>query len=560
METILNTTIYDAAAYFRLSREDGDKEESDSIVNQKALIKEFLKANPDIVLFEEKVDDGYTGVNFERPAFQEMMESIKSGKVNCVIVKDLSRFGRNYIEAGRYIEKIFPYLGVRFIAINDNIDTAKQNNSSQEMIIPFKNLINDAYCRDISIKVRSHLDIKRKRGEYIGAFAPYGYKKSEEDKNQLVVDEQAAAIIKQMFKWKIEGMSGARIAVKLNELGIPTPMKYKHSKGEKYQSGFRRKVNARWEANVVNQILRNETYTGVLLQGKTSSPNYKIRNRSKKDKKDWIRCEESHEPIISKEIFQLVHGLFQEDTRVSPDEQTLHLFSGIVKCGYCKGNMTRKTVPIDDKKYIYLVCMENKKSKGKACRNKDNISLPKFEKAVLAVINMHIEEVIRLEEMSQLIENIPYKGYLSEKLSQTQRDKEHELEKIREYEFGLYQDYKENILSKEDYQELKLQYKNKTSLLMKEIISLENEKEEIAKTKAGKLEWIKEIVRHRGFQELSRELLLQLVEEITVYSKERIEITFRFQEEFANTKKYIEETIQVTLEQGVQTKGAQMHG
>ena len=173
MNTILNS-VYTADAYFRLSKEDGDKVESDSIINQKALVREFLKTHPEIQVYKEKVDDGYTGVSFERPAFQEMLEDIKAGRVNCVIVKDLSRFGRNYIEAGRYIEKIFPYLGVRFIAINDNIDTAEEMSASDEMLIPFKNLINDAYCRDISVKVRSHLDVKRESGQYISPFAPYG--------------------------------------------------------------------------------------------------------------------------------------------------------------------------------------------------------------------------------------------------------------------------------------------------------------------------------------------------------------------------------------------------
>lgn len=195
-----------------------------------------------------------------------MLEDIKSGKVNCVIVKDLSRFGRNYIEAGRYIEKIFPYLGVRFIAINDNIDTACATSASDELLIPFKNLINDAYCRDISIKVRSHLDIKRENGQYISPFAPYGYKKSVKNKNQLIIDEKAASIVRQIFKWKIDGMSGARIADKLNQLGIPTPIEYKHMNGDVLHCEFQKKSDPKWMANSVNRILGNEIYTGVLVQ------------------------------------------------------------------------------------------------------------------------------------------------------------------------------------------------------------------------------------------------------------------------------------------------------
>ena len=529
MGTILNS-VYTADAYFRLSREDGDKMESDSIINQKALVKEFLKTHPDIHIYQEKVDDGYTGVNFERPAFQEMLEDIKSGKVNCVIVKDLSRFGRNYIEAGRYIEKIFPYLGVRFIAINDNIDTASEMNGSEEMLIPFKNLINDAYCRDISVKIRSHLDIKRKSGQYIGSFAPYGYKKSPSNKNQLIIDEKAAAVVRQIFKWKLEGMSGARIAEKLNELGIPTPMEYKRSNGENFQCGFRRKAVPVWQANGVNYILRNETYTGVLLQGKTYSPNYKVQKRTKKEKKDWIRCENSHEAIISKEEFGMVHGFFEMDTRVAPDEQALYLFSGFVKCGYCNGNMTRKTVPMKGKKYVYLVCVENKNKTG--CTNKKMISLDKFEKAILQVVNLHIEKVFELSQMVELAKKVSYQGYFSEKLLENIMDKELELKKRQQYASGIYQDYKEGILSKEEYLELKDCYRTDMDALQDEIQALKTEREKMAQDRGTQAEWMNRFIAYRGFTELSRELLVRLVEEIKVYDKDRIEVTFRFQSEY----------------------------
>lgn len=195
-----NSIIYQTGLYLRLSKEDGDVAEgsklvSNSISNQKALIMDFLKSHPEIKVYSEYVDDGYSGVNFERPNFQRMLEDIRSGKINCVIVKDLSRFGRNYIEAGRYIEKIFPMLGVRFIAITDGYDSLEsENNYGSDMVIPFKNLINDAYCRDISVKIRSHLEMKRKRGEYIGAFAVYGYLKDENNKNQLIADEYASGV------------------------------------------------------------------------------------------------------------------------------------------------------------------------------------------------------------------------------------------------------------------------------------------------------------------------------------------------------------------------------
>lgn len=537
MNTILNG-IYNADAYYRLSKEDGDKAESDSIVNQKALVREFLKVHPDIQIYKEWVDDGYTGVNFERPSFQAMLEDIKSGKVNCVIVKDLSRFGRNYIEAGRYIEKIFPYLGVRFIAINDNIDTDTAASASDELLIPFKNLINDAYCRDISIKVRSHLDMKRENGQYISPFAPYGYKKSTQNKNQLVIDEKAASVVRQIFKWKIDGMSSARIADKLNQLGIPTPIVYKHMNGEALHCEFQKKSDSKWMANSVNRILENEIYTGTLVQGKTSSPNYKIRKRTRKAKKDWIRCENCHEAIISAEDFDLVKRVNKQDTRVAPDEQTLYLFSGIVKCGHCGGNMTRKTVPANKKNYVYLVCVENKNNKS--CSYNKGISLKKFEKTILEIINLHIENVFELSKMLEIVQKIPYSGYLSEKLQNHILEKEHKIEKKRHYITEIYTDFKDGVITKREYLELKESFHIEIQTLEKEMESLQEEIENLAKTKEDKIQWIHQFIEYRGFSKLTREILLKLIEEIKIFDKDRIEVVFKFQSEYEEVCKYIE--------------------
>ena len=234
---------YRAAIYLRLSKEDGDvvaggKLESNSISNQKDLIMDFLKSKSDIEVVSIRIDDGYSGVNFCRPDFQKMLEDIKKGKIDCVVVKDLSRFSRNYIEAGRYLEKIFPALGVRFIAINDNYDSADTQNS-QDIIIAFKNLINDSYLRDLSTKIRSHLDVKRKNGEFIGNYAAYGYLKADNNKNQLIVDTFAAEIVRDIFRMKLDGMSPSTIANKLNELQVLSPMEYKRSMGIHFETSFK---------------------------------------------------------------------------------------------------------------------------------------------------------------------------------------------------------------------------------------------------------------------------------------------------------------------------------
>lgn len=537
MNTILNS-VYTADAYLRLSKEDGDKVESDSIVNQKALIREFLKTHPEIQIYEEKVDDGYTGVSFERPAFQEMLEDIKAGRVNCVIVKDLSRFGRNYIEAGRYIEKIFPYLGVRFIAINDNIDTAEEMSASDEMLIPFKNLINDAYCRDISMKVRSHLDVKRESGQYISPFAPYGYQKSPHNKNQLIVDEKAASIVRQIFKWKIEGMSAARIADKLNGLGIPTPMEYKRMNGENYQCCFRKKADAVWMVSSVRRILCNEVYTGVLVQGKTYSSSYKVRKRTRKEEKDWVRCEGCHEAIVSAEDFAQVRRSYEQDTRVSPKRQALYPFSGIVKCGHCGGNMTRRTVQTNGKKYVYLICVE---SKNKRCMFHKTISMTEFEDTILSIINFHIENVFELSKMLKVAKEVPYRGYLSEKLLDTIEEKKRMAEKKRHYSAEVYEDYKDGIITEEEYRELKAAFRLQTAALTEEINALEQEIGQLAKGREDKAEWVNSFIECRGFGQLTREILLKLVGEIRIFDKDRIEVVFRYQSEYEEACRYIRE-------------------
>ena len=233
---------YKVSMYLRISCEDSNKKESESITNQKSMIQTFIDEREDLELVSIKIDDGYSGGNFERPAFKELMEEVKSKKVDCIIVKDFSRFGRNFIEVGKYIEEIFPFLEVRFISINDGYDSIN-NNSEQSLIVPFKNLINDAYLRDISIKIRTQLDSKRKNGEFIGSFAPYGYLKDPKNKNKLIIDDYASKIVQEIFEMKLEGYTHTKIAEKLNNRGVLSPMEYKKHIGLNFKSGFKTNGN-----------------------------------------------------------------------------------------------------------------------------------------------------------------------------------------------------------------------------------------------------------------------------------------------------------------------------
>lgn len=287
--------------------------------------------------------------------FTSEMQDIEKRNVNCIIVKDLSRFGRNYIETGRYLERIFPFMGVRFIAINDHYDSAEENDDKGRILIPFNNLINDTYCRDISLRVRSHLDVKRKEGQFIGSFAGYGYRKDPKDKNHLIIDEYAAGIVQEIFKQKLNGMSSQRIASHLNELGVLPPNEYKRANGFNYTCGFQAGLNQKWTVVSVNRILKNESYTGTLIQGKRRKINYKVKKSHDVGSENWIRVEDAHDAIISKGEFQQVQQLLELDTRTAPSQTTVYPLSGFLRCADCGQNMIRRTVTKNGKKYAVVV-------------------------------------------------------------------------------------------------------------------------------------------------------------------------------------------------------------
>ena len=396
---------YKACIYTRLSKDDGDKPESDSISNQKALIRDFLKNHSEIQAVSEKSDDGYSGVNFDRPGFQEMMDEIRSGKVDCVIVKDLSRFGRNYIEAGNYIERVFPFIGVRFIAINDSYDSADRN-QSDSLVVPFKNLINDAYCKDISVKIRTQLEIKRKKGEFIGAFAAYGYLKDPNDHNRLVVDTFASEVVRAIFRWKLEGMSQGDIAERLNAQGVLCPMEYKLSLGMKVQTGFRSNRRAVWSWSSVSRILTNEIYTGVMVQGKVSTPNYKVKKFMEKDASEWVRVEGAHEAIIDEDTFRVTQELLKKDVRRAPEKGKVYPLSGYLVCADCGQNMVRKSASSRGRRYAYYVCSGHKHGNG--C-SPHSIREEELFEGVLAAMQGHIRAVADMTRMMETLRSLPEK-------------------------------------------------------------------------------------------------------------------------------------------------------
>ena len=528
---------YNACIYARLSRDDGDKLESDSIINQKALIRDFLSKHPEIHAVSEKTDDGYSGVNFDRPAFQEMMEDIRSGKINCVVVKDLSRFGRNYIEAGNYIERVFPFLGVRFIAINDNYDSLDRN-QSDSLIIPFKNLINDAYCKDISVKIRSQLEIKRKKGQFIGAFAAYGYLKDEEDHNKLVVDTYASEIVRAIFKWKIQGMSQGRIANKLNMQGVLCPMEYKLSLGMKVQTNFRVHKKALWSSKTVTRILTNEIYTGVLVQGKVGTPNYKIKKIMPRDEADWIRVEGVIPVIIDRDMFDSVQMILAKDIRIAPEEDVVYPLSGFVKCADCGQNMVRKSYNAGGKSYSYFICSTRKAGKGCSTHS---ISEEKLMDVVLQMVSKQIDSVCEMEKMLAIVDSLPEKqANVFNYDAQVVRLKE-EIERNKSFKLKLYENLQEGLIGQDEYFLFKKSYAAKIAEAEAAIRAIEDEREQAVSRNRDSLSWMETFKKYRNITSVNRSMVVDLIRQVNVFEGGRSEVVFRHADETEKVVKMLED-------------------
>ena len=533
--------IYHAAIYVRLSKEDGDvasaaKAESNSISNQKNLIKDFLKEKDDIIVVSEYVDDGYSGSNFERPGFQMMLEDIKRGKVDCVVVKDLSRFGREYIDSGKYIERLFPALGVRFIAVNDHIDS-KEESGRDDIVVPFKNLMNDAYCRDISIKIRSHLEVKRKNGEYTGAFTPYGYKKDENDRNRLVPDLYAAGVVRGIFRMKLSGMSQSAIAESLNRQGVLSPMEYKHSLGIHIQDNFKTHEQAEWSSMSVRRILENEVYVGTLVQGRHSTPNHKIKKIVDKPKEEWVRIEDSHEPVISKREFAIVQRLLGMDTRTSPNEDEVYVLAGLAVCADCGAPMVKRNVPAGGKVYSYYICSKNAATKECGAHR---IPKEKLESLVFEVLKTHIANVLDTGRILEYIDTVPFQELEIKELERQKEAKEQEVQRCRKLRDMLYEDLKDGVVSKEDYAELYEGYNSRRKKAEEAVHKLRNEIQKVMEAKTDKYEWLRYFKEYQNISELSRMAVVELIDRVRVSDKDHIEIDFNFQDCFQSALRQIQ--------------------
>ena len=533
--------VYAAAVYLLLSKEDGDvcddsrKEESNSITNQKRLIHDFLKGREDIHVFKEYVDDGYTGSDFLRPSFQEMIKDMEAGKVNLIIVKDLSRFGREYIEAGRYLQKIFPAAGVRFIAVTDHYDSLTADRTEKNIVIPVKNFVNDAYSADLSVKIKSHLESKRGNGEYTGAYVSYGFMKDSNDHNKLVADPVAGENVKLIFQWKLDGMSNSRIAEKLNALGIPAPADYKRSLGIRYQSGFQKNLYSKWSPVAVGRILSNPLCKGLVVQGKKERINHKIKKMVAKPESEQSRYRQEDLALIGEKQFDTMQGLLKKDTRTNPGQEGAYLFSGILYCPDCGRQMIRRKTTHKGKQTIFYICKTynvEKTCTRHSIKEQELISLVTEAVKAQAQMAAAAEEILKAAEEAM-------EGGQPVALTDTRLPElEKELAENASMLSGLYTDWMEGILSEEEYGEMKVFYSGRCEELEGQIRNRKERAGRAGETVREARQWI-DSYKDTGSLfpgtegEIRRSLICSLFEKIWVYEGKRVEFSFLYQDRMA---------------------------
>ena len=526
------TRSYRAALYIRLSREDGDKTESDSVVNQKRLLTHFADSQPDIESYQYYVDDGWSGANFNRPDFLRMMSDVYAQKVDCVIVKDSSRFGRNASESGRYIGEVFPRLRVRYIAVNDAIDSGR----SQGVAIDFLNnsmrgMINEYYVAANSESIRSTLDMERRRGLFIGSFAKYGYHKDPDDHHKLLIDEEAADVVRRIYRMYLGG-SGIRTIVRwLNDNGIPNPSTYKCRSGLTFQSRAIGK-SPLWSDKTVRRILQDEMYIGNMVQGKNRKVSYKDKAVIPLPQEEWIRVRDTHEAIIGKEDFDRVQRMLQSGAKSSPISGEISLFSGLLRCANCGHALIKKVNRNPDKTYVYYRCSTYCKCKG-AC-SAHSIRYEKLYDTVLACIQKMVEIAVDADEVLQELQS-KHKNDNSVNLQTQIESQERELQRVKQMLADLYPDYKSGILNADQYLMNKEKYERQQQQLEANIDNLKasaNDPDVPPQTN----DFVEHFKHHGNISTLTRPLLTELIEQITVHKDGALDITFNFRDTFEEAK------------------------
>ena len=533
VDPVSKTKPYRAGLYVRLSDDDDDgkkekRKESNSVKNQRALLTNFVFNCSDMEIYDYYVDDGWSGVNFNRPNFQRMIRDIESEKINCIIVKDLSRLGRNYVDVGKYTDQYFPEHNIRFISINDNIDR-KGANYDFEMITPIKSIFNENYSRDISRKINSAFKIKELEGQFIGAFASYGYQKDPQNHNHLIIDPIASQVVKKVFELFLEGKSQLQISKILNNDKIPCPSEYKKMNGLKYNNGMRLELTKYWTYPTIHNMLRNEIYTGTMVQHKNVRSNFRTKKSTITEKENWIKVPNTHEAIIGREMFQNAQILLQKDTRQLHLDQNIHLLAGFVKCGDCG----RAMVKVNRHGKYSLICGTYSRL-GKEVCTQHCISYDVIQKGVLKAIQNFVSENINVGEAIRQAENNTKANGQKDISAQQIKVLQNKLDRVLFLKKGLYEDFKEDILTKKEYLALKSDYANQEMMLQQQIENLQKDNQPIGKVIQS--EWFRNLKKYQNITELDRNILAAFIDRINVYEGKKVEIIFRDMEKSEQLK------------------------
>jgi len=524
--------------YIRLSKEDLNrgKDDSNSVVNQKQLLDDYYKQHMDEFesVEEPYVDDGYTGTDTNREGFQKLLADIYAKKINCVIVKDLSRLSRNYTDAGSLIENLFVQMNVRFISLAEGIDSFQNPDSISNLIVPITNVMNDNFCYQTSKKIRQVFDYKRRNGEFIGGFAAYGYVKDPKDKHALLIDEDAAEVVRDIYTLFIDGMSKNAIVHNLNGRGILCPSEYKKSKGLNYQN-----PNAEnkplWSSKTVSDILKNRLYVGDMVQGRQRVKSYKIHTQEQVPENEWYVVENTHAPIIEREIFEKVQELLKRDTRTAPQQKKLYLFSGFLRCADCGKAMTRSKV----KDTVYYFCRTYKDQSKTAC-TKHSIKHNRLEAAVLYAVQQQVYIAVHYSNTIANINTAPQQKSQSIRLDALIEAKEKEHTKIMRYKQAIYQDWKDGEITHSDYRHMSEDYERQISTVNTVLDNLNTERAELENGVDTENPFLVAFKKFENIDKLTREVLIELVGHIKVHENGNISVKFKFADELRRIMEYIE--------------------
>lgn len=518
------TKKYVAGLYCRLSKDDGNSVESMSIWSQKVMLKQFAESNS-IAIYDYYVDDGYSGTNFERPSFKKMITDIENGKINCVITKDLSRLGRNYLQSGAYIEMYFPQKNIRYIAITDGIDTL---NSNQNDIMPFKNILNEMYAKDTSKKVKSAIQSRMREGTYIGSKAPFGYLKDPNNKRRLIIDEKTKPIIELIYKLCLEGKGTQLISQELMKRKIPRPSAFVENAEKLY--GLTEENKYQWSHRMVLNVLRDPVYCGNMARNKRPTLSFKNSKRMYIPKSDYIYAKDTHEGIVSEEIWEQVQTMI--DKRKCNNKKGLYydnIFQGLVRCPKCGYALTPKTDYRLKKKelidFVHFSCSTYKKYGVNACSS-HRIEARDLYNIVLEDIQYHGNMALSAKEdfVEKIIEKIEVEKIDEGKeLSNKLELKKNQLAELdRSYE-QLYEDRLEGNITERNFNLMNVSISKKQDKLIEEIKVLEGDIEVSFETEDNYKKFVNNISKYAKIKSLNRYILNQVIDKIYVYDKEEID-------------------------------------